>query len=101
MLAWRFQLYKLKTRGHLALRRKSDVSKNHCHSLHSDLLRGRNIAFDTALETGVLGGKLFSLLRHGQVQLDMGTRYSDERVRERGSDRYRCVEHPGRIARPF
>lgn len=101
MLASRFQLYELKARGHLALRRKFDVSKNYRHRIHPDLLRGRNIAFDIALEAGVLGGKFFSLLRHWQVQLDMDTCNSDEWVRERGSDRDRRVEHPRRIARPF
>src|SRR5215813_4467700 len=98
MLASRFQLHEVKARGHLALRRKSDVSKNHRYRLHPDLLRGRNIAFDIALEAGVLGGKFFPLLRHGQIQLSVVTHYSDEWVRERNSDRDRFIEHPGRIA---
>ena len=101
MLASRFQFYEIKARGHLALRRKFDVSKNHRHRLHPDLLRGRHIAFDIALEAGVLGGKFFPLLRHGQAQLGNDPHYSDEWVRERSSDRDRFVEHPRRIARPI
>ena len=100
MLASRFQL-EVKARGHLALKRKSDVSKNNRYRLHPDLLRGRNIAFDIALEAGVLGGKFFPLLRLRQAQLGNDTHCSDEWLRERGSDRDRFVEHPRRVARPF